>query len=184
MRKFVFVLLAFLVVAMGSAWAQLPFNIHGGGGWTTPTGDQSGRFETGGHYTVGGGFSILPLLDLQVDYMHTSLGLSRSYINSQPASDGHGVVNSVTVDPRLHVGLPGTRLGVYGLAGLGYYRRTIEFNRPDFKLHNGALGYNIGGGVTYKVVSAASLYFEVRYHDAVTGRGNTQMVPFTLGIRF
>lgn len=172
------------MIAVCGAAAQSPFELHAGGGWNVPTGDMSGNFTKGGNFQVGGGFSILPNLELQADYMYNTFGVTGSYANSQLATGGHANVNSFTVDPRLHLGIPATRLGVYALAGVGYYRRTIDFSGPSYSLHNGAVGYNVGGGVTYKVFGPASAYFEVRYHNAFTGRGNTQMVPFTIGIRF
>jgi Outer membrane protein beta-barrel domain len=184
LRKVAFLFCLFLLGFTGSALAQLPFEAHVGGGWTSPTGDMTPNFQTGGNFLVGGGFNFLPKVELQAEYMYNTFGLSRSFINQGLATDGRAHVNSVTVDPRINLHIPGTSWGVYGLAGAGYYRRTIEFSGPSYNLHNGAFGYNIGGGVTYHLWGPADAFFDVRYHHAATGRGNTQMVPITIGIRF
>ncbi len=184
MMRTVALFLSVLVLSLASFGQSLPFEVHAGGGFTVPTGDQSGRFTTGGHFLLGGGFSIFPHVELQAEYMYNALGVTTSYANSYLAQSGSAHVNSVTVNPVIHLGAPLTRYGVYATAGIGYYRRTIEFSDPGFSLHNGAFGYNVGGGVTRKLSGPASLFLEVRYHDAGTGRGSTQMVPVTVGIRF
>lgn len=182
-RKFTLVFLALFFAAAGFA-QSLPFEVHAGGGFTVPTGDMDGRYTTGGHFLLGGGFSIFPHVELQAEYMYNALGVTSSYANQNLAARGSAHVNSVTVNPVIHIGAPLTRYGVYATASIGYYRRTIEFSNPGFSLHNGALGYNVGGGLTRKLSGPASLFLEVRYHDAGTGRGSTQMIPVTLGIRF
>lgn len=192
----------------GMASAQLGFEAHVGGGFTVPTGDMNGRLAGRGHFVVGAGYNFLPALELQAEYMYNTFGITRSELQriNEPNGDAH--VHSITVDPVLHLHLPFTRLGAHVMGGLGYYRRTVEFTRPTTALttffdpffgfftaavpanqvigsisRNG-FGYNAGAGLDYKLSGPSALYFEVRYHDAHMSHGDTEMVPFTIGLRF
>lgn len=205
------VLQSFLVLFLGAAaLAQLPtsFEVHVGGGFTVPTGDLSGRLDGRGHFLVGAGYNFLPKLELQAEYMHNTFGISRSELARNNEPNGDANVNSLTIDPVLHIHLPFTRLGAHAMAGIGYYRRTVEFTRPTTALttffdpffgfftaavpanqiigsvSRDGFGYNIGAGLDYNLSGPAQLYFEVRYHDAHMAHGNTQMVPLTIGLRF
>jgi hypothetical protein len=178
-------LLFFLLLGLSvSGFAQLPFEVHAGGGLTFPTGDMGGNFNTGAHFVLGGGPNIAPFVRLQAEYMYNHVGMNSSFANSFGAGGGSAHVNSLTIDPVVHGHLPGTRWGLFGTGGIGYYRRTEVFTNPAFSLHNGAFGYNIGGGVTKDITGPLNLYFEVKYHRAVTGRGDTQLVPVTVGLTF
>jgi hypothetical protein len=198
------------VLATSNMFAQGPEGLEGhiGGGFTVPTGDMDGRLAGRGHFVVGGGYQFLPALELQAEYMYNTFGLTRGELFriNEPNGDGH--VHSITIDPVLHLHLPFTRLSARAMAGIGYYRRTVEFTQPTTALttffdpffgfftaavpanqvigsvtRNG-FGYNIGAGLDFTLVGRTKLYFDARYHDAHMAHGNTQMVPLTVGLRF
>jgi len=191
-------------------FAQIPEGLEGhiGAGFTVPTGDMDGRLAGRSHFQIGAGFSLLPLLELQGEYMHNTFGITRSALARINEPNGNAHVNSFTVDPVLHLHLPFTRLSARAMAGVGYYRRTVQFTQPTTALttvfdpffgvftaavpanlvvgsatRNG-LGYNLGAALDYALAGRLKLYFDVRYHDAHMAHGNTQMVPVTVGLRF
>lgn len=115
----------------GNAFAQLPFGaeIHAGAGYTFPQGEFGRRFDGRGHFIAGGGFKILPFTELQAEYMFNTFGINRPTLARLGEPNGDAHVQSITVNPVLHLPVPG-RFGVYGTAGIGYYHRTIQFTQP------------------------------------------------------
>lgn len=194
----------------GHAFAQMPFGaeLHIGGGYTVPQQDFGKRFDGRGHFIIGGGFKILPFTELQAEYMYNTFGINRRTLASLNEPNGDAHMQSITVNPVVHLPVPG-RFGLYGTAGVGFYHRTVEFTRPTTAVvtffdpyfgyffnapvaanqvigskSRNAFGYNIGAGITYKLSGPAQLYFEARYHDVFTPHGHTQILPVTVGIRF
>ena len=46
-------------------------------------------------------------------------------------------------------------------------------------------GFNVGGGLAFRLGdSPTNLYVEVRYHHAMTGRVETEILPLTFGVRW
>jgi opacity protein-like surface antigen len=138
--------------------------------------------------------------------MYNTFGVNKSTIAQLgvPNADAH--VHSITVNPVIHLPIPG-RVGAYATGGVGWYHRITEATRPTavstiffdpfFGFYPGlvganqviasrshdAVGYNVGAGLTFKIATATQLYIESRYHHAFTAGGDTQMLPFTIGFR-
>lgn len=79
------------------------------------------------------------------------------------------------------------RLQPYALGGIGLYHVTISVTAGDSTTNNSGtkLAWNLGGGLTYRLRSAA-LFLELRYVSAaaVSGFPKTAFLPFAIGIRF
>ncbi len=79
------------------------------------------------------------------------------------------------------------RLAPYVLGGVGLYHVTISVTAGDSTTNNSGtkLAWNLGGGLTYRLRSAA-LFLELRYVSAaaVSGFPKTTFMPLTIGIRF
>ena len=99
------------------------------------------------------------------------------------------------------------------LGGGGWYQRSVDASRellvkgtvcqPAWALWgitctNGLLatdqtlssntvsggGYNLGGGITYRLNRQAKIYVEGRYHHANTSDKHTSVFPVTVGLRW
>jgi opacity protein-like surface antigen len=205
-----FLALSLCLSVSRTGFGQGPEGLEGhiGGGFTVPTGDMNGRLAGRGHVVVGAGYTFLPALELQAEYMYNTFGLTRGELLriNEPNGDGH--VHSITIDPVLHLHLPFSRVSARAMAGIGYYHRTVEFTQPTSALttffdpffgfftaavpanqvigsvsRNG-FGYNVGAGLDFALAGRAKLYFEARYHDAHMAHGDTEMLPLTVGLRF
>jgi len=185
MRKLtvISVFLLFLsLTATASAQSLIPIpEFHVGGGWTSSTGAMSDNYDGNGHFVVGAGIGFLPHLELQAEYMRNYFGIRSGQAFANGSTTGSATVDSVSISPMLHIGVPTTRFGGYVTGGLGFYHLSDNYSGPTQSFTHNSFGYNIGGGVTYKLFGPARLYGEVRYHHAGDG---INMVPVTLGIRF
>jgi hypothetical protein len=186
------------------------WNFNVGGGVTPTVGDISSRLNTGGHFTVGGGYNFTRSLGVTLEYMYTGLGVDRSVLRSLDVPDGSAHIHSITLNPVWRFKTSG-RFGGYAIVGGGYYRRTVEFTQPTTAIvtifdpwwgylgpavvpanqvlgsvTSNAGGVNAGLGMTIDLGhSGAKFYSEVRYHYAATHRArNTQILPVTFGIRW
>jgi opacity protein-like surface antigen len=150
---------------------------------------------------------VLRFAELQAEYMYNTFGINKNTIARVGIPNGDAHVHSITVNPVVHLPVPG-RLGAYATGGVGWYHRIVEATRPVavttiffdpfFGFIPGvvganqviasrsrdAVGYNIGAGLTYKLSGPAQLYVESRYHHAFTAHGDTEMLPITIGLRF
>jgi len=126
---------------------------------------------------------------------------------------GHGNLFAFTGNYRFE--LRGRALGTYLIGGPGWYYRTASLSRPvptgttiscspawlwwgyncaaglvitnltEVHSNAGALGFNAGIGLTFRVGEAPNrVYVESRYHFAHTGSISTKLVAVTVGIRY
>jgi hypothetical protein len=212
--RFAAPVLAFMVLSLASsAGAQTleehKWNFNVGAGVTPLVGDVSSRLNTGWHVTVGGGYNIVPSFGLDLEYMYTGLGVSRSALDALDVPSGNAHVHSLTVNPIWRF-KRGERFGAYAIVGGGYYRRTVQFTQPTAAIVNvfdpwwgyvgpvvvpinvvlgsvtsNAGGVNAGLGTTIGLGhSGIKFYGEIRYHYAATHRDRTQMIPITFGLRW
>jgi hypothetical protein len=186
------------------------WNFNVGGGVTPTVGDISSRLNTGGHFTVGGGYNFTNSLGVALEYMYTGFGVDRSVLRALDVPDGDAHMHSVTLNPIWHFKTVG-RFGGYAIGGGGFYRRTVEFTQPTTAIvtvfdpwwgylgpaivsanqvlgsvTSNAGGINAGLGITIDLGHGGTKFYgEIRYHYAATHRArNTQILPVTFGIRW
>jgi len=193
LRNRTFWVLAFFGLSIASALAQtggqrdfsrLNFNV--GGGLGIGRGDV-GSFVGNSYFGVAGaGMNFSRMFGFNAEYMYYDLGIRPSVSQPQGLQDTTGSLNAISLNgivrPPLHWG----RLGLYGIFGVGFYRRSVTsstgdvsnaFCQPswvwwdiqcDFRgralpgqklgsFSKDAGGYNYGGGLTYRLR---------RFHDA------------------
>jgi hypothetical protein len=122
-----------LVMTVGAA-AQAPyhFNIGGGAGW--PQHRTSDFASVGGHGVIGGGFTLAPHVALTGEYMFHDLPVRSTVISRLTATDASAHLHAVTGNLMLAFG--SSRLGVYGIGGGGWYRRTWKVTHPVLGTEN------------------------------------------------
>jgi hypothetical protein len=150
-----------------------------------------------------------PNFGLVGDYHHFGLGVPRSVLNELAVPDGGAWVHSLTFGPEIRLA-PDSKIDPYVIAEAGWYRRTVQFTQPTTTtvtafdpffgfffpavvpanqvlgtVTRNGFGGNIGGGIAYRIRDGrAKVFAEARYHHAMHDRRDTQMVPFTVGIRW
>jgi hypothetical protein len=164
--------------------------------------------DNGWNMQAGGGYMFTPRFGLIADYQYNGLGVPRSILNQLQVPDGSAWVHSVTVGPEIRFA-PERRVSPYFVGGVGWYRRTVQFTRPTLapatifdpffgfffpafvpadivlgSVTRDGFGGNAGGGFNVRVGTKAKVFAEARYHIASHDRNDTQLVPFTLGIRW
>lgn len=185
------------------------FTASVGGGYTSTTGDSSGRLDRGANVQVSAGFNASRFFGINGTFMFDQLGITRAALNSADQPDGNGRVYTLTVDPTFRFPL---FKGVNGylLAGGGWLRRTVEFTQPtlaQITVFDPWFGYfgpalipanqilgtytsdagavDVGGGLNIPLRSSGvSAFVEGRYIHGFTSRSATELVPITVGLRW
>jgi len=186
------------------------FNVGGGTGATLgDIGNLTDKSYQGGG---GAGINLTRRFGVDAEYMYYNLSFSDNVVRDQVLG-ASGRLQSGTVNGIFKV-LNQGKWGLYGIAGVGWYRRTVESSgqvlvpgevcQPSWVLWgvtctNGviteqqtltsrtlnAAGYNAGGGITYKVpFHNAKFYMELRYHHANHNDVHTTILPITFGLRW
>jgi opacity protein-like surface antigen len=197
------------LLAISSFAQDRGLTVHAGGGYTPLVGPLSKRLDNGWNVQVGGGYMFTPYLGLVGDYQYNGLGVPQDVLNVLAVPDGNAHVQSFTAGPEIRFA-PGSKVSLYIIGGIGWYRRTVEFTSPTFaavtafdpffgfffpaivpanqvlgSITRDGFGGNVGLGFTFRFhESRTRLFVEARYHQASMERSDTQMVPFTVGIRW
>jgi Outer membrane protein beta-barrel domain len=200
--------LAMLCTLAVSSFAQGP-TFHTGFGYTPLVGPISNNLDNGWNFQVGGGLMFSPHFGVIADYQYNGLGVPDRVLNLLAVPDGNAHVQSFTVGPEIRFATGG-KVSPYIIGGIGWYRRTIEFTAPTIApvtvfdpfygfffpafvpadvvlgtLTSDAFGGNVGLGFNFRIgESHAKVFAETRYHIASTEGRDTQMLPFTIGIRW
>lgn len=186
------------------------FTAHFGAGYAPLVGPISGSLENGWNVQAGGGYMFTPYLGIVGDYHYFGLGVPDRVLNSLAVPDGSAWVHALTVGPEIRLA-PDSRIDPYLIGEVGWYRRTVEFTRPSVAavtVFDPFLGFfvpvlvpantvigsrtrdgfggNVGGGVSVRIKEGghAKIFAEARYHHASHERRDTQLLPFTVGIRW
>src|SRR4051812_27707980 len=109
---------------IGHRW---DFNV--GGGVTPAIGSIHRRLNTGWDITAGAGYNFTNVFGVRGEYMYNGFGVSQSVLNALNVPNGNAHMNSITLDPIIHLRTMG-RFSGYLIGGGGYYRRTVEFTQP------------------------------------------------------
>jgi hypothetical protein len=201
-----------LLLMPSSTRAQSPegrWGVNAGVGVSPTVGEINGRLDTGWHIALGARYNLTSIFGLSLEYMYNGFGVNPSVLSALQVPDGHARMQSVTLNPILHLGSVG-RFGAYAIGGGGFYRRTVEFTEPTTAIvtvfdpwwgyygpavvptnrvlgsvSSNAPGVNAGLGFTIGLGHrGAQFYSEVRYHYAATKARNTQIIPVTFGVRW
>ncbi|HET7871478.1 MAG TPA: outer membrane beta-barrel protein [Terriglobales bacterium] len=207
--------LALLVLACACTVAQEApkFNFNIGGGPTWPVQSISDFATMSGNFVVGGGINLSKVFGVNAEYMYNNLPPKQGIVALTNATDGNARLQSVTGNLILHAPEK-SKLGGYAIGGTGWYHRSWDLTNPALTVgtvclpsyvwwgiactnglvstnvtvasgSDNAIGWNIGGGLTYRLgESHAKFYTELRYHVAYTKGVNTDVLPWTFGIRF
>jgi hypothetical protein len=185
------------------------FTAHFGGGYAPLVGPISGSLENGWNVQAGGGYMFTPSFGIVADYHYFGLGVPDRVLNSLAVPDGNAWVHSITFGPEIRLA-PDSTIDPYLIGEVGWYRRTVEFTRPSVaavtvfdpflgffvpvlvpadtilgtRTRDG-IGGNAGVGVAVRLKGGhAKVFAEARYHYASHERKDTQILPFTVGIRW
>lgn len=192
------------------------FNYNAGFGFGFGKGNVGDFTNTSYDATVGGGYNFNRLLGVKAEYMYYNLSFQDSVKQFQGLQGAGGNLQALSLNPTANFSLGG-RWGVYAIGGFGIYRRNvsapskflaqgtvcqpawiwwrIECNTNNLVLPAQTLsshtayagGYNLGGGITYRVPNfhGMKLYAEGRYHHAYTGgKDPTSVFPVVFGVRW
>lgn len=159
-------------------------NIKVGGGYSVATGPAGRYFGTNGNFLTGVGANLRRHHSVELDFMWSGL--------SPIKSGGNWNLYSLTENYRFRVDrIARSPLGLYLVAGGGWYYRRVSVNGPeDFSIiparGTGAGGINGGIGLNIRIFpdSAWSFFMESRYHYAWTATVPTSLIPVSFGFRF
>jgi opacity protein-like surface antigen len=208
-----FVAVSTLLGAPVLAQEEAPrFDFDIGGGIGFPASTISNYVNSGGNFVVGGGARLHSDLGFNGEFSWQDLPPKASVIAATGAPGGSARQYSVTGNMLLHTP-ESHKLGGYGIGGIGWYHRSWELTAPTLTIGtvclpsyafwgvvctNGlvsatqvlksgsgdAFGWNVGGGVTYRLASHLKVYAEARVHFAYYSGINTRVVPLTFGLRW
>lgn len=189
------------LVAVVPAGAQgvRPVLVNLGGGWTFPIADGKDRFDTGGNFNIGVLFAPEKVpFGFQVEYGYNGLSGKDATIPLYATPTG-GVVGGALIESHhaMHFidfnsvfKTPGNaKFGAYGIAGGGFYYRSVSLTTPDvgyttycdpywYVCYPAVVsidqvigdrsswdpGIDFGGGVTFRLSTSTSFYVETRWH--------------------
>ena len=232
MRKSSVILLGSALLALSAATARAQdktVHINFGGGPTIPSGDLGDRFSTGWGPAIGVTFDANPKVGFQFEYAYRWMGLNDDAVALNPLLvgtnlDANHQTNQLDFNLVLNLNAREAPARVFLVAGPGAYYRKVEITRyegtgvicdPYFYIC-GAYpvtsvlgsrggwdpGFNIGGGVGFKIAESAEFFVESRFHyvagpkiepvvNPLTGKtfetsGSTTgyYIPITFGFRF
>lgn len=205
---------AFLAAAFASVgvplqaeWGWLAGKV--GGGYTKPVNAINSRIKGGYNMNGGLGVNLGPYLTFMGEYTLMENGFTDQFKSRNSIPGGSIRVHAVTVSPIIRFG-GDRRVSPYVTGGFGWYRRTVELTRPttqlvtifdpffgvffpaevpvnqilsSYTVNKG--GWNAGAGLDFKFGdSRAKLFAEARYHYIGTRAVATELLPFTVGVRW
>jgi opacity protein-like surface antigen len=206
MRKLALLLCLLSATMEGQDFHRWAFNV--GGGPSFGVGDAADRINTGYNVQVGGGYNFSKHFGLNIDYTFQSADLSNKALTAAGSPGGYAHAWGFSADPIYRIA-PDRRLGGYVTGGFGVFTRTVNLTRPGvvpgvicdpwtFICYTGPVyadiiyrsnsvtkgGWNIGGGVTFRLNESLQFFTELRYYDILTSDVRTQLLPLTFGLRW
>jgi len=197
MRRILAVIFGVLITVAPAGAQDKPVTINLGAGPLIPLGGFKDSFNTGALGGIGATFNLSPALGLQADYNYNWMPGPEKTIFVSPTPGG--ITSSQLIESNHHMHTltfnavysghkSGSKVGGYGLGGLGYYHRTIQLTSPAVGYatycdpywyvcyptavsvdniladrSSNDFGINFGGGVTFGG-DAAKFFVEMRYH--------------------
>jgi hypothetical protein len=186
--------------------------IEAGGGFNRPLGFTR-SFETwGGNVQIGAGWNFTRWFSTLAEWQLMDNKIPGAYLANVGVPGGHIHTFGLTLEPTVNIQGKGS-LGAYAFGGGGFYRRVTTFTVPEIEeecyyfcyeeevnvpvahYSSNQGGFNLGGGVTWKVFgsdSNARLFAEGRFvwvnspatNVFGTPDGTEKFLPISFGIRF
>jgi hypothetical protein len=186
--------------------------IEAGGGFNRPVGYTRSFATWGGNIALGAGWKFTKWFSTLAEWQYLDNKIPGNYLAQAGVPGGHIHVWGLTLEPTFNYQTSG-KLGGYVFGGGGFYRRVTTFtvsqlqqqcyyfcyqqnvNVPIAHYSSNQGGWNIGGGVTWKVLggeSNARVYAEGRYvrvnspssNVFGTADGAFTAVPISFGLRW
>jgi hypothetical protein len=127
-NRILFLLVFCGLVASASAQSNFNrFNFTAGGGLGIGRGDVANFVGNSYHGVVGGGVNFSRMFGVDAEYMYYDLSFRPSVIQNQSLPGASGHMQSVSLDGIVTAPLH-SKLGVYGIFGIGFYRRSVSAN--------------------------------------------------------
>ena len=205
------ILFACVCVAITAAYGQdrHHFNISAGAGVSMPTADATSNLNTGWNLDFRGGLDVTSGFLADLDFSFNHWGLSNAALSNFGQPGGYVDVWSISFVPVVRLA-PHHFIDPYILGGGGIYHRNLSLTQPAtvqtifcdpfFGYCYPALvgvnqvvasfstfkpGFDLGGGVDFRVGSGLRLFAEARYNEMFTTHGpNLSYVPVTFGVRW
>lgn len=186
------------------------FNISAGGGFSVPTADASGNFNTGWNIDFRGGVNLSQALLADLDFTYNRWNLTSAALANFGEPGGYADVWSLSFEPTIRM-MPHSHIDPYILGGAGLYHRGLTLTQPttfttivcdpffgfcfpavvqgnqvvaSFTTYKP--GFNAGGGFEFGFGQRSlKVFAEARYNEMFTTHGtNLSFVPVTFGIRW
>jgi hypothetical protein len=185
-----------------------------GGGFNFPVGETNDYFNSSGTMLIGGGRNINQSSTVQIEWTHNWLSIDpavieRAQSDSVQFDDAHASMWSVTLNFVRRFG-PEKEIVPWLTGGIGYYKRNLQITQNMYVYYppiwdpwwgwidggwapgevitgsreTSGFGYNVGFGFDTQIDSGASLFIDVRYHQAFLDGSDVTLIPIQAGIRW
>jgi len=139
---------------------------------------------TSGNMVAGAGYNFSKSITAMLEYQYYNLEVRPLLLAVTDTESSVANVQSVSANLLFR---PKNKIGIYGIAGLGRYRRLIDLRGPSpvpEMSSDSALGINAGSGVEFPISGKLKMFAELRYHYAYNSKIPTQILPVTFGFRW
>ena len=140
--------------------------------------------DTSGNIVVGAGYNLNTALTTMLEYQYYNMEVKSPILN--PSDTDSDVARLESISANL-IYRRGKKVGIYGIGGVGWYRRLIDIREPTPVpgfTSDTALGINIGSGVEFPISDRLKMFGEFRYHYAYNSHVPTTVLPVTFGFRW
>jgi hypothetical protein len=185
-----------------------------GGGFNIPVGETNDYFNENGTLLIGGGRNLNQATTVQVEWTHNWMSIApevieRAQSDSVQFDDTHASMWSITLNFTRRFG-PEKEIVPWLTGGLGFYKRNLQMTQNMYVYYppvwdpwwgwidggwypgevitgsreTGGFGYNIGFGFDTRIESGASLFVDVRWHQAFLDGLDMTLIPVMAGVRW
>lgn len=184
------------------------------GGFNFPVGEAADYLNSSGSMSIAGGRHLNPTTSVMVEWTHNWLGidpsvLERAESDSVQFDNAYASNWSMTLNLVRRFN-PDNEIVPWITGGIGYYKRNIQITQNALvyyppiwdpwwgwigggwgtgeaitgKREDSGFGYNVGFGIDMEIENGASLFLDVRYHQAFLDGVDTTIIPVMAGIRW
>jgi len=185
-----------------------------GGGFNIPVSEANDYLNSSGTLLIGGGRNLGQSSTIQVEWTHNWLAIDpavieRAQSDSVTFDDAHASLWSVTLNFVRRIN-PSSDIVPWFTGGIGYYKRNLQITQNAYVYYppiwdpwwgwidggwapgevitgsreTSGFGFNVGGGFDTQIDSGASLFIDIRYHQAFLDGVDVTLIPIMAGIRW